>query len=142
MAERIARARQVMTHPRVIVTDIEARLGTRYTAETLELLKAQYPGVRFVWLMGADNLIQFHHWDRWQRIMGMVPVGVLARPGAGARAGLSVAARVFAGARVAPAVLARSAPPAWSFAVMPMVNQSSSAIRARGEWRAALVPQP
>ena len=135
MAERIARAQSEMDHPRVTVTDIEARLGTRYTAETLGLLVAGYPGVRFVWLMGADNLIQFHHWDSWQRILGMVPVGVLARPGAGARAGLSVAARVFAGARVAPGVLAQSAPPAWSFAVMPMVNQSSSAIRARGEWR-------
>jgi nicotinate-nucleotide adenylyltransferase len=135
MGDRIAQARAVMDHPRVIVTDIEARLGTRYTAETLGLLIASYPDVRFVWLMGADNLIQFHHWDNWQRIMGMVPVGVLARPGAGARAGLSVAARVFSGARVPPGVLARSPPPAWSFAVMPMVNLSSSAIRARGEWR-------
>ncbi len=56
-------------------------MGTRYTAETLERLQAIYPGVRFVWLMGADNLAQFHRWDRWEWIMQHVPIGVLARPG-------------------------------------------------------------
>lgn len=57
---RMAAARAIMRHPRVEVTDIEARLGTRYTAETLAALFARYPGVRFVWLMGADNLASFH----------------------------------------------------------------------------------
>ncbi|HEX9858992.1 MAG TPA: nicotinate-nucleotide adenylyltransferase, partial [Paracoccaceae bacterium] len=99
MAERMARARAVMVHPRVVVSDIEARLGTRYTAATLRALQARYPGVRFVWLMGADNLAQFHRWDRWEWIITHVPIGVLARPGAGVRARLSRAARVYAGAR-------------------------------------------
>ena len=81
MAERMAQARRVIHHPQVVVTDIEARLGTRYTAETLKALQARYPGVRFVWLMGADNLAQLHHWDHWQDIMRRVPIGVLARPG-------------------------------------------------------------
>jgi nicotinate-nucleotide adenylyltransferase len=134
LADRIARAAEMIADPRVTITGIEAALGTRYTAETLAALAAIYPGVRFVWLMGADNLIQFHRWDNWRTILQRVPVGVLARPGAGARAGLSVAARSFAGARVAPGRLANSRPPAWSYAVMPMVDLSSSAIRARGDW--------
>jgi nicotinate-nucleotide adenylyltransferase len=135
MAERLARAEHVMAHPQVTITDLESRLGTRFTAATLERLVALYPGVRFVWLMGADNLAQFHRWDRWQHILRLVPVGVLARPGAGMAAQASVAARMFRGARVAPEVLARSVPPAWAYADVPLVDLSSSAIRARGEWR-------
>ena len=96
LARRLAAARAIMRHPRVAVTDLEARLGTRYTAATLEALKARCPGVRFVWLMGADNLAGFHRWDRWPEIMAAVPVGVLARPGDQLRAGLSPAARRFA----------------------------------------------
>lgn len=137
MPERLARAERVMAHPRVTISDLECRLGTRFTAATLERLVALYPGVRFVWLMGADNLAQFHRWDRWRHILSLVPVGVLARPGAGMAARTSVAARMFRGARVAPEVLARTPPPAWAFADVPMVDLSSSAIRARGEWRGA-----
>jgi nicotinate-nucleotide adenylyltransferase len=138
MAERLARARAVMDDPRVIVTDIEAQLGTRYTAATLEALIRRYPAVRFVWLMGADNLVQFDHWDRWQDIMRMVPIGVLARPGSRSGARLSKAARVFSRARqpVAAAQLLGLGPaPRWCFLNMPMVATSSSAIRARGEWQ-------
>ena len=62
MARRMAAARQVMMHPRVKITDIETRLGTRFTAATLKRLLQMYPGVRFVWLMGADNMAQFHLW--------------------------------------------------------------------------------
>ena len=62
LAKRMAAARSVMQHPRVRVTDIEARLGTRFTFKTLEALFHRYPGVRFVWLMGADTLAQFHRW--------------------------------------------------------------------------------
>ncbi|NNL35121.1 MAG: nicotinate-nucleotide adenylyltransferase, partial [Silicimonas sp.] len=81
LSERMARARDVMQHPQVRVTDLEARLGTRYTHATLAALAANYPGVRFVWLMGADNLAEFHRWDRWRDIMRLVPIGVMARPG-------------------------------------------------------------
>ena len=134
MAERLARARSVMRHPRVTVTDMEARLGTRHTAHTLRALMRRYPGVRFVWLMGADNLVQFHRWDDWRWIMKNVPVGVLARPGSGVTGLLGRAARAFRGGRVAPDVLGRSMAPAWSFADLPMIDVSSSDIRARGEW--------
>jgi nicotinate-nucleotide adenylyltransferase len=80
---RVAYAKTVMTDPRVVVTGVEAALGTRNTVDTIERLRAIYPGVRFVWLMGADNLVQFHRWERWRDILRMVPVGVLARPGWG-----------------------------------------------------------
>jgi nicotinate-nucleotide adenylyltransferase len=135
LADRLARAREVMAHPRVRVTDVEARMGTRFTAATLAGLRRRYPGVRFVWLMGADNLAQFHRWESWQAILRRVPLAVAARPGQGARALLSPAARAFRDAQRGPDALARARPPAWAFVVLPMVKASSSAIRARGEWR-------
>lgn len=136
MPDRLARARALMRDPRVKVTDLEARLGTRYTAATLERLKAIYPGVQFVWLMGADNLVQFHRWDRWRDILRMVPVAVMARPGWGVRAGLSRAARSFRShATRRGEVLRGRTAPAWAFIQMPQHPASSSAIRARGDWR-------
>lgn len=134
MAERLARARTMMRHPRVKVTALEADLGTRHTAQTLRALQKHYPGIRFVWLMGADNLVQFHRWEDWRWIMKSVPIGVLARPGWGVRGRLGRAAQAFAGCRTVPSRLAHSASPAWAFADLPMVNVSSTAIRARGEW--------
>lgn len=137
MARRLAVARAMIRDPRVEVSDIEARIGTRYTAETLAVLRARYPGVRFVWLMGADNLAAFHRWDRWRTIMRQVPVGVFARPGWGLRGLHSVAARAFATARL-PGLQARTLPdraaPAWCYVTIPMQDISSSDLRARGGW--------
>ena len=137
LAERMQAARAMMHHPRVTVTDIEAQLGTRYTAQTLVALRRRFPGVRFVWLMGADNLAQFHRWQDWRWIMENVPVGVMARPGDRISARLSKAARVYHNARLpgrASHVLGLGTPPAWCFVNLPMSDTSSSAIRARGEW--------
>ncbi|WP_102106918.1 nicotinate-nucleotide adenylyltransferase [Oceaniglobus roseus] len=138
MERRLEQARQVMRHPRVEITALERDLGTRYTAATLEALLPAYPGVHFVWLMGADSLATFHLWDRWQWIMSHVPVGVLARPGLGIVARMSPAAARFEPFRL-PArrakLLALSAPPAWCFVNLPMNTMSSSAIRARGGWQ-------
>ncbi len=139
MARRLAQARRVMHHPRVTVTDLESRLGTRYTAQTVTALVAMYPGVRFVWLMGADNLVQFDAWQDWRQIMDTVPVGVLARPGDRLAARSALAARVYRRDRIAaPAsgVLGRRAAPAWCFVNLPLNAVSSSAIRARGDWAA------
>jgi nicotinate-nucleotide adenylyltransferase len=137
LADRMARAKAVMLHPRVTVTDIEARLGTQATADTLAALQAIYPGVRFVWLMGADNLAQLHLWQDWRAIMQSVPVGVLARPGERISARMSKAAQIYRQFRIdgtASHTLARAAAPAWCFVNMPMVDLSSSAIRAQGNW--------
>lgn len=137
LARRVAACRRLVRHPRVAVTDIEAHLGTRYTADTLARLSARYPGVRFVWLMGSDNLASFHRWERWEWIMSHYPVGVLARPGQQARAGLAPAARRFARWRLperAATLLGRRPAPAWTLLTGPMSPASSTAIRARGEW--------
>lgn len=140
MDRRMAAARQIMQHPHVEITDIEQRLGTRYTAETLAGLIRLYPGVRFVWLMGADNLAQFHRWDRWRWIMETVPVGVIARPADRIAARTSPAADRYGFARLRgreAARLAIAAPPAWCFVNVPMVALSSSQIRAQGDWEEA-----
>lgn len=134
---RMAAATALMVHPRVRVTNLEARLGTRYTAETLAALQARYPGVRFVWLMGADNLATFHRWENWRWIMQSVPVGVLARPGQRISARMSPAAQKFRRWRLRgreAARLALSDPPAWCLLNVPMVDISSTELRARGDW--------
>ena len=137
LARRMAAARALVDHPRVLVTDVEARLGTRFTAATIDRLRALYPGVRFVWLMGADNLADFHRWQRWDWILRTVPVGVLARPGQRISARRSRAAQAFCAYRLPAAAASRLAvsdPPAWCFVNVPMRSDSSSAIRARGQW--------
>ncbi|MBS1304041.1 nicotinate-nucleotide adenylyltransferase [Loktanella sp. SALINAS62] len=133
LADRIAAARFEMQHPRVVVTGLEAELQTRFTAATLRKLLARYPGVRFTWLMGADNLTQFDQWQDWRWIMNHVPVGVLARPNDHLSARLSMAARVYRAARLPDHQshgLAAAQAPAWCFVNMPMKKESSSAIRA------------
>lgn len=139
MADRLARAADVMRHPKVKITALEAALGTRATADTLDRLRAIYPGVTFVWLMGADNLVQFHRWGRWRDILRSVAVGVLARPGAGVAARMSVAARAFRVHRVARGENLRGrAPPVWCFVNLPLNRASSSEIRAKGGWKSGL----
>jgi len=137
MAERLARARRVMQHPQVSVTGIEARLGTRYTAKTLTHLQKLYPGTKFVWLMGADNLADFHRWQDWQEIMHRVPVGVIARPGERVAARTSKTAQTFKAQKLRgreARLLVQAEPPRWCLINVPMIAASSSAIRARGEW--------
>lgn len=67
-------------HPRIRVTGIEARLGTRYTVDTILALRRRLPHLRFIWLMGADNLATFHRWRGWRAIARAVPIAVFARP--------------------------------------------------------------
>lgn len=139
LSQRLIRARSVMQHPRVEITDIETRLGTRYTAQTLAGLRRLYPKVRFVWLMGADNMAQFHLWQDWRGIIESVPIGVLARPGQRISARMSRAAGLYAPYRIPGRfghALARATAPAWCFVNVPMNAASSSAIRARGDWSA------
>ena len=80
LAVRLASARAMARRAPIRATAIEARLGTRYTVDTLRALVARHPHTRFVWLMGADNLAQFHRWRDWRRIARTVPIAVIARP--------------------------------------------------------------
>ncbi len=79
---RLAGARALVgRRPRLIVSDLEQTLGTRYTIDTLTALHRRFPEVEFVWLMGSDNLAQFHHWRRWTEIAALMPIAVILRPG-------------------------------------------------------------
>lgn len=81
LAKRLAAARALARSPRIIVTDIEAALGTRYTVDTVAALSRRFPGVEFTWLMGSDNLVQFSRWRRWRALAAALPIAVVQRPG-------------------------------------------------------------
>ncbi|MBU6297161.1 MAG: nicotinate-nucleotide adenylyltransferase [Alphaproteobacteria bacterium] len=82
LATRLAAARALVgRRPRMIVTDVESTLGTRYTIDTLKALHRRFPEVHFVWLMGSDNLEQFHRWRRWADVATLIPIAVVERPG-------------------------------------------------------------
>ncbi len=133
-AERLAAARAFVHHPCIKVTDVEDRLGTRYTADTLTALRQRFPRARFVWLMGADNLAQIRHWDRWETIFELVPVAVFDRPTYVSRALAGLAAERFGRYRV-PARSARQladrTPPAWAFFPIRLDASSATALRAK-----------
>ena len=78
---RMASAQAQAKGTAIKVTAIERAMGTVYTAETLTKLVARYPKTQFIWIMGADNLLQFHHWRRWRDIARLMPIAVIARPG-------------------------------------------------------------
>jgi len=140
MQARIAQAKALVEDPRIVICDIEARLNTRFTAESLSRILPLYPGVHFVWLMGADNLVQFHRWDRWRDIAQTIPLGVLGRPDQMVRAGLSRTAVHFATSRFRmrdARALPLAPPPAWCLIAGPMVDVSSSEIRNKGDWNSA-----
>lgn len=137
LERRMAACNVLAQHPKIIVSDLESRLGTRYTAETLERLFELYTGVNFVWLMGADNLADFHRWDRWDWIMENVPLGVMSRPGEQIAAGLSPAARRYSRFRLSPrraAALPLKDAPCWTLLTGKTLDISSTDIRARGDW--------
>jgi nicotinate-nucleotide adenylyltransferase len=82
LGARLAHARAAAAHhPFIRVTDIEQRLGTRYTIDTVRALKRRFPHTGFVWLMGSDNLEQFARWRRWRQIADIIPIAVVRRPG-------------------------------------------------------------
>ncbi|WP_245422083.1 nicotinate-nucleotide adenylyltransferase [Alsobacter soli] len=133
LPDRLALARSLARHPRIDVTGVEAAIGKRYTVDTLAYLRARCPGVRFVWLMGADNLAGFHHWRHWRRIAELMPLAVIDRPGATLRATRSVAATALGRRRlreVEAPHLADALPPAWAFIHGPRSSLSSTALRA------------
>jgi nicotinate-nucleotide adenylyltransferase len=134
LKKRMKSARRHAVGPSMIVTDVERRIGSVYTIDTLCALKARFPGVRFVWIMGADNLQSLHHWRGWIQILHEAPVAVIARPKSAIKSRLAPAAVRFAHRRLhsrAGPLLARRATPAWLYMRAPLNFSSSSAIRAK-----------
>lgn len=131
---RTAEARRVAAHPRIDVTSFEAEIGARYTIDTLAYLVRRYPAVRFVWIMGADNLATFHRWRGWRRIASLMPIAVIDRPRWTLKAGRSRAAVALAPFRVAEAdatALASRPAPAWLFLHGPRSSLSSTELRRK-----------
>lgn len=135
LADRLDSAQAIAGgHPRIVVTAIEQNLGTVYTVDTLARLRARFPKARFVWLMGADNLVQITHWARWVRIFQAVPVAILARSPYSQRALAAKAARRLSRFRLADRAaggLADRQPPAWAYLHTRLHPASATAIRAR-----------
>lgn len=148
LGARIAACRRIARRPREIVTGFEAELGTTctaatYTAATLAFLRLRHPGVRFVWVMGADNLTSFHRWQQWRAIARLMPMAVVDRPGWRWKALTSPAARRFAATRLpeqrAASLGRRASKPAekqlgagWVLVSTRLSDASSTDLRNRG----------
>ncbi|MDF1849074.1 MAG: nicotinate-nucleotide adenylyltransferase [Parvibaculaceae bacterium] len=92
---RTQSAKLCAAHPRIVVTDIETHLGTRFTIDTVDALQTRYAQVHFVWLMGADNMVQLPRWARWRELVETIPMAIYPRPGFNLRARLSPAATTY-----------------------------------------------
>ncbi len=132
--ERIAAARRVANDARIVVSDFEQRTGVQYTVDTIERLRAAHPDARFVWLMGADSLENFHRWKDWRRIAGAIPIAIFNRPGHGEAALAGEAASALVHARISAeqgASLADARPPAWAYFQDTNNPLSSTELRSR-----------
>ena len=137
--ERAGAARKMADDPRIDVSCLESVIGTRYTEDTISYLRRRCSGLRLVWIMGADNLAQFHRWQHWRRIAGQVPIAVIDRPPQSFRALASPAAQALRRYRIpeneAP-LLADRAAPAWVFLTGMKLNLSSTGLRnPDGSWK-------
>jgi nicotinate-nucleotide adenylyltransferase len=135
LPERLAAAQALAGDRRIVVTDFEARLPTAFTAATLSFLKNRYPEGRFVWIMGADNLANFHRWRHWRDIFRLMPIAVIDRPGWRHQSLASKAAAAFRAGYVPEsqaAGLAQFRPPAWTLLTGPLSTLSSTELRTAG----------
>ncbi|KKB78986.1 nicotinate-nucleotide adenylyltransferase [Devosia soli] len=134
LAERVRAAREAIANPRIHVTGFEAQKGFRYTWQTVRFLAQALPDRKFVWIMGADSLADFHRWERWQDIAATLPIAAYARPGASHRALASRTALALAHGQIDQedaSILARLPAPAWVYLHGRQSSLSSTAIRAR-----------
>lgn len=132
LAVRMKSAEEAATHPDILVTDIESQMGTQYTFDTLRKLQEHFPRTRFVWLMGTDNLLQFHQWREWERIFGLMPIAVFDRPPLQNNIRHCLAADKFHAHLRPPEeahILKDQKAPAWSILHIPLNDQSSTKIR-------------
>jgi nicotinate-nucleotide adenylyltransferase len=140
LTERVSAARKVANHPRIAVTGFPGEKGSPYTVDLITELKRRYPGVSFVWLMGADSLAEFNRWRSWHKIFAKVPIAVLDRPGFRLKARASQAAMRFHDFIVDESDargLARMLPPAWTIMTHRLSPLSSTALRGEARARKA-----
>ena len=133
LEERIKQCRAMISHPKIKVTAFEAKHKVRYTADTLKLVKKLRPRNDFVWLMGADNLADFHRWQDWREIAGMMPIAVIDRPGSTLSYHSGQAAIALSQYRIDESdasLLSHMKPPAWTFIHGPRSSLSSTQLRA------------
>jgi nicotinate-nucleotide adenylyltransferase len=139
LGQRAEAARQIADDPRIDVSCLESVIGTRYTVDTVTYLRRRVSGLRLVWIMGADNLAQFHRWQNWQRIASEVPIAVIDRPPQSFRALAAPAAQALARYRLPEnqaATLSERRAPAWIFLTGLKLNLSSTGLRnPDGSWR-------
>lgn len=139
LGERMQAAREVADDPRIEVSCLESVIRTRYTIDTINTLRRRFSGLRFVWIMGADNLAQFHRWQDWRRIAAQVPIAVIDRPPQSFRALASPAARALSRYRLPESKAARLVDrpaPAWVFLTGLKLNLSSTGLRnPDGSWK-------
>ena len=140
--ERGEAARKMANDPRIDVSCLESVIGTRYTVDTISYLRRRASGLRFVWIMGADNLAQFHRWQNWRRIASEVPIAVIDRPPQSFRALAAPAAQALARYRLPENQAGRLADqraPAWVFLTGMKLNLSSTGLRnPDGSWKAKM----
>lgn len=141
LGKRMQAARDVANDPRIAVSCLESVIRTRYTIDTVNFLRRRASGLRFVWIMGADNLAQFHRWQDWQRIAAQMPIAVVDRPPQSFRALASPAARALARYRLPEneaGLLADRRAPAWVFLTGLKLSLSSTTLRnPDGSWKAS-----
>ena len=140
LEQRAEAARRIANDPRIDVTCLESVIGTRYTVDTITYLRRRAAGLRFVWIMGADNLAQFHRWQSWRRIAAQVPIAVIDRPPQSFRALAAPAAQALARYRLPENRAGRLADhraPAWVFLTGMKLALSSTGLRnPDGSWKA------
>jgi nicotinate-nucleotide adenylyltransferase len=136
---RAEAARQMANDPRIDVSCLESVIGVRYTVDTITYLRRRVSGLRLVWIMGADNLAQFHRWQNWRRIASEVPIAVIDRPPQSFRALAAPAAQALARYRLPENQAGRLADlhaPAWVFLTGMKLNLSSTGLRnPDGSWK-------
>jgi nicotinate-nucleotide adenylyltransferase len=139
LEERAEAARKMAGDPRIDISCLESVIGTRYTVDTITYLRRRVPGLRLVWIMGADNLAQFHRWQNWRRIASEVPIAVIDRPPQSFRALAAPAAQALARYRLPENQAGRLAElraPAWVFLTGMKLNLSSTGMRnPDGSWK-------
>jgi nicotinate-nucleotide adenylyltransferase len=137
---RVEAARKMADDPRIDISCLESVIGTRYTVDTVSYLRRRASGLRFVWIMGADNLAQFHRWQNWRRIASEMPIAVIDRPPQSFRALAAPAAQALARYRLPENQAVRLADqraPAWVFLTGMKLNLSSTGLRnPDGSWKA------